>query len=254
MPTLTKDDAEALKFIAEADKYTEEAKAAKEQAAVNAAEARIKLAVARKEEYYAENARISNAATIRSEQLAMAQNHHHHEFYFNDGVDETSVAECVGQLTIWHRLDDDCDMTIKIDSPGGSVLDGMHLFDEISAYSLRRWDTRGLPKGSHKTTMIARGMAASMAGILLQSADHRVIGPEAYILIHEISSFAGGKLGVIKDEVKFLEKMSDRVADIFVRRSDGKINKATFKRRWDGKEWWLSSEEALALGFVDEIG
>lgn len=247
------DEALTLKANAEAEKFRQEAHAFESDHALKAAQAREALAKARQAEYQAENSRINTQANLRQERVVLAQNHHHHEFFFNDGVDDVTAAECVGQLAVWHRLDPTCDMIIKIDSPGGAIFDGFHLFDEISAYSLRTWDTRDIPTGSHKTTMIARGMAASMAGILLQAADHRVAGPEAWILIHEIQTYAVGKIGEIKEDVKFYTKVGDRVADIFVRRSGGRITKAAFKRRWDGKEWWLSSEEALALGFIDEI-
>lgn len=237
----------------EDEKNLAEAELFRQQSAYWATEVALKSEEARKVGAYADRAVIDAQHAKRQEKINMTGNHHHHEFWFNDGVDEVSVAECAAQLAVWHRLNKTCPITIKINSPGGHVFDGMYLFDDISAYSLREWDKRDIPKGKHKTTIVVRGMAASMAGILLQAADHRVVGPEAYILVHEVSTYAGGKLGEIKDEVKFLEKMSDRVADIFVRRS-GKITKRQFKQRWDGKEWWLTSEEALAIGFVDEIG
>lgn len=254
MTSPTKDAAEAEKFLAEADKFREEAATARSQRAVNDADARRKVAQARAAEYNAENARISTEATQRQEQLAKSAHHLHHEFHFIAGVHEESVEACVSQMAIWHRQDPTCPMTIKIDSPGGSVIDGMHLFDEITAYSLRKWDTRDIPKGTHPTTMIVRGYAASMAGILLQSADTRVVGPEAFLMIHEIATFTRGKIGEIKDEVKFLDKISQRVVDIFVRRAAGKITEEKFKEGWNRQDWWLTSEEALELGFVDKIG
>lgn len=242
-------------FEAQAEMYREQAAHFRKEQAFKDAETRKKLAEAEKEEHYAVNARISRDSAIRSEEINLVQNHYQHIFNFNVGVNEESVEICESQLAIWHRQDHNCDMTIKIDSPGGSVIDGMHLFDEISAYSLREWDTRDdLPKGTHKTTVIVRGWAASMGGILLQAADHRVIGPESFLMIHEASNLAAGKVHEIKDELLFLEKLSEGVTDIFVRRSGGKMTPPRFKKLWDRKDIYLTAREAKSLGFVDEIG
>lgn len=247
-------EAEADKNLAEAEMFRQQAKHFAADIKLKAAATRRALADAKASEYHAESARIAADSARRQEKVNLTGNHHHKEFWFNDGVDETTVAECAAQLAVWHRLDATCDMTVKINSPGGTVFDGMHLFDDVSAYSLREWDTRAIAHGTHHTTVIGRGMAASMGGILLQAFDTRIVGPECWILIHEISTLSAGKLSEIREDSKFWDRVADRVADIFVRRANGKITKASFKRKWDGKEWWLSSEEALGYGFVDEIG
>ncbi|BCP41486.1 hypothetical protein MINTMi27_15790 [Mycobacterium intracellulare] len=248
---------EGAKYEAEAAKALAEADVAKAEAQLKLADVRRKTAEAQVAEYHAESSRVSRDATLRQEKISLASNHHHHVFEFLTGVYDEPVSSCLSQLAIWHRDDPTCDMNIIMDSPGGSVIDGMHLFDQILAYSTRPWDTNNaVPgvRGGHFTTMTVRGYAASMAGILLQSADHRVIGPESYLMIHEISSFTGGKIGEIKDEVKFLDKISERVVNLFVRRAGGKISKEEFEKLWERKDWWLTSEEALQYGFVDEIG
>lgn len=251
---------------AETKRAEAEARAANADAKVKEAEARQKIAHALSAEFGAESMRIQTDATKRQEKLALASNHYYHEFEFGGNVSENSVGDCLAQLALWHRLEPGerdsagnlftpgCDMHIIMDSPGGSVIDGMHLFDQITAYSLRPWDTSSRPKGTHKTSITVRGYAASMAGILLQSADERIIGPESFLMIHEVSSFAAGKIGELKDEIKFLDKISDRVVDLFVTRSNGKITEAAFKKAWNRQDWWLTSEEALKLGFVDRIG
>lgn len=221
---------------------------------VREAEARQKLARALAAEYAAEQMRVQTEATVRQEKLNLTSNHMWHEYQFSDPVYEDAVDCCLAQLAMWHRQDPECDMHIIIDSPGGSVISGMHLLDQISAYSKRPWDVSNKPKGTHTTTMTVRGYAASMAGILLQSADVRRIGPEAYLMIHEVSSFAQGKIGELKDEIKFLDRVSARVADLFVARSNGKITLQAFQTGWNRTDWWLDSEQALTLGFVDEIG
>jgi ATP-dependent protease ClpP protease subunit len=92
-----------------------------------------------------------------------------------------------------------------------------------------------------------------MAGILLQSGDHRWIGRQSYLMIHEISAGAGGKIGELKDSVEFFDAICKRVVSIFVDRSEGKCTKARFVKGWTRTDWWLMSEDAHKLGFVDEI-
>lgn len=165
----------------------------------------------------------------------------HFIYRFNQAVSNSSTHQCIGTLTSWHEVDPDAPWTIILNCPGGLVMDGMPLFDFLM--SMRA-------KGHHITT-IAQGMAASMAGILLQAGDVRLIGPESVILIHEISFGAFGKPPEMEDEVAFLKMLSRRVLNIFASRSN--LSAAQIQRKWNRKDWWLDSDEALELGFVDGI-
>lgn len=191
------------------------------------------------------------AAELAEYRRGLAERGHdddrNHVYRFNDTVLGSSTTTCIKSLRRWDREDPGCDLTIVFNSPGGSVIDGMALFDEIASLSKRGG-------GRHKVTTMVRGYAASMAGILLQAGDVRVGGRESYVLIHEISSITGGKIGEIKDEVKFYEQVCARVVDIFVTRAKGKISKATFVRHWKRQDWWLDSAGALRYGFIDRIG
>lgn len=251
-------EAEINKALAETEKYKAEAlniswdqKLKEADVTLKQAEVRQKIAHALSAEYGAEAMRVQTEATLRQEQLALVSNHHYREYLFGAPVYDDAVEACLAQLAVWHRLDEKDGiyrpMNITMDSPGGSVIDGMHLFGQIANYSLRGG-------GEHKVTITVRGYAASMAGILLQSADDRVIAAESYLMIHEVSSFAAGKIGEIKDEILFLDKIGDRVANIFVERSKKKITLSKFKSKWERQDWWLTSKEAFDFGFVDRIG
>ena len=93
-----------------------------------------------------------------------------------------------------------------------------------------------------------------MAGILAQAADTRKIGPEGYLMLHKVSTMAGGSLDDLEDEVEFLRMITARVEDIFVDRSGGRLTKATLRRRWSRKDWWVDSKTAIQFGLADEIG
>ena len=177
----------------------------------------------------------------RKEKEMLAENKFHHVFFFNDQVSGNSVVQCMSRLNLWARNDPKCDIEIVFNSPGGAVIDGMALYDHIQ--TIRR-------KG-HKVTTVAMGMAASMAGILLQAGDVRVIGAESYVLIHEIATGAIGKIGEIEDTVTFVKMIQKRVLGIFAARSNKPVS--YFERHWRRKDWWLSSDECMKLGIVDEV-
>lgn len=220
-----------------------------------AEETRKEKAIADKEEALASYQQLSLAKAVRGEELELIRSHYHHEFMLAGPIMEDTVDTCLIQMAAWHRQDRTCPMHIIIDSPGGSVIDGMHLFDQITAYSKRPWDTSDRPKGTHDTTITIRGMAASMAGILVQSADTRIIGPEAYLMIHEMTTKTVGKLSEIKNEVKFCEMISARIKQVFLNRSGDKMTGERFDAGWaDGRDWWMDSQTAVNSGFVDRIG
>lgn len=166
---------------------------------------------------------------------------HQRIYNFVEAVKADSCKKCMDELNYWSQVDPGCSIEVMFDSPGGSVFDGLALYDYIQ--ELRR-------KGHHVTTS-TRGMAASMGGILLQAGDTRVAGAEAWILIHEVSTIAGGKIGEIEDEVDLVKRIQERVLDIFAARSS--LTKRTLRTKWRRRDWWIDSEEALKLGLVDEI-
>ena len=145
------------------------------------------------------------------------------------------------KLTQWSRLNPKCPMEIIFSSPGGSIIDGFELFDFIQ-------DLRS--RGHHITTGTL-GMAASMAGILLQAGDTRWVGGQAWVMIHRAAFGAFGKTYEVEDEVEFVKRIEGRILDIFTSRS--KLTKQKIKKNWDRKDWWISADEALELHLVDEI-
>lgn len=216
-------------------------------ATIKAAEADKLLAEAEAARYEADIQRINRDRVIRQESFDLLADYYHHVHYFNGDVTAKSVDACMKTLEAWHRQDPLCDMEIKIRSLGGSVIDGMALVDQLTQYSLRGG-------GTHKITITVRGVAASMAAIILQTADVRRMGPEAYLLVHEPSGVAEGSTGDLKDVMKWFDLMSDRISRLFVNRSNGAVSLEEFQTLWQRKDVWLDSSEALNYGFVDSIG
>jgi ATP-dependent Clp protease, protease subunit len=220
-----------------------EAMAARAEAARNEAEARKLIAEARTAEAEAENEEIDLARARRLRERELTSDCYHHVYRFSGKVDESSVAACMKELATWSRMEPGCPIEIVFYSPGGGVIAGMAMFDYITE----------LRNAGHTVTTVCMGYAASMAGILLQAGDRRVMGRESWILIHEISAATFGKMGQMEDDVNFYKSMCERVVNIFVTRSGGKLSRAKMEKAWRGHDWWLDSDTALKLGVVDDV-
>lgn len=171
----------------------------------------------------------------------LAKDEHHRVYVFDKPVGEGSVTTCIHKLAEWSRNDPGCDVEIIFNSPGGSVIDGMALYDYICQ----------VKRKGHKVTTNTLGMAASMAGILLQAGDVRQMGSESWLLIHEASFGAGGSMGQVEDTVEWIKAIQERILRIFAARSN--LTARQIQNRWKRRNWWLSSNEALKFGFIDEI-
>lgn len=224
-------EARALQFKAEAEKFQTEAF---------------------HENLKAQEQEIELRQKQRIERELLALDGYNYTYRFTDAVSDKTVAAAVDKLTFWRRTAPGEALEIVFNSPGGSVIAGMDLFDYIQ--ELRR--------DGHYVTTATRGYAASMGGILLQAGDRRVMGKEAYVLIHEVATGTYGKIGEIEDEVKFMKKIGERVIDIFLTRAaqaydagtaTKQLTRTLFTKSWERKDWWLNSAEALELGVVDEL-
>jgi ATP-dependent protease ClpP protease subunit len=198
--------------------------------------------------------------TTLSHRIEMTRDFHHHVYRFLGPVTEDSAEAAIVTLSSMDRLDSKASWEIVFNSPGGSVIDGMDLYDFIQE----------MKRKGHYIVTAARGYAASMGGILLQAGNKRVMGKEAYVLIHEISLQARGKTSAIEDDVAFSKKMQERVLSIFESRSAEAFRNGTSKVAltaeqishgdpelgipgWSRREWWCNSDEALDWGLVDEV-
>jgi len=170
-----------------------------------------------------------------------AADDYHFIYRFYGAVTNASVSTCIDRLTEWHRLSPGQDIEIIFNSPGGSVVDGFELFDFIV----------GLREAGHRVTTGCTGIAASMAGILVQAGTHRWMSAESWYMIHRTAFGAIGKTFEIEDTVEWIKRIEARIKKIFASRSD--LTEAKIKRNWERKDWWIDSDEALELGLVDEV-
>lgn len=136
-------------------------------------------------------------------------------------------------------------VTIRISSPGGSIFAGFQMMDQI----------RDARNAGHKVTVKVTGMAASMAGVIAQSADKRLVGKDSYLMLHTASQFSFGnyKTFELKDQAKLLEKLTKDCVAAYANRSGGKWTAEALYERIERTEWWIPAEEAVREGFADGV-
>ena len=126
-----------------------------------------------------------------------------------------------------------------INSPGGSVSDGMAIYDAMQ-----------MVKSDVITICIGR--CASMASVLLSGGTKgkRYITPNSEVMIHEVSTFSMGKIGDVKVNVDHSNTLNERIIKLLANNT-GKSKKQI--REALKKDKWFNAEEAINYGVIDRI-
>lgn len=161
--------------------------------------------------------------------------------FINDIIAGGNTDKWLDALQHWERRDPGQDVTIDIMSQGGSVTDGLAIYDQI--LRLRR-------AGAHVTTR-GVGMVASMAAVLLQAGNCRTMDARAKLLIHEGSGALSGSRGEIEDMKQFHDMLISDILDILAERST--LSRRQIQNKWKRKDWWLTADEAVRFGFADRV-
>ncbi|MGE3448678.1 MAG: head maturation protease, ClpP-related [Microbacteriaceae bacterium] len=131
-------------------------------------------------------------------------------------------------------------VTLRLNSPGGDVFDGIAIYNSIRSHPAR-------------FTAKVDSLAASIASVILQAADHRVMVSHSQAMIHDaVGAFIGNAEEMV-DFAALLEKQSDLIAEIYAERAGGGVRRKNKFRDLMRAETWLSDAEAVDLGLADEI-
>jgi ATP-dependent Clp protease protease subunit len=136
------------------------------------------------------------------------------------------------------------EINLVISSGGGSVTEGMGIADLIANYP-------------NETTATGIGLVASIATVVLLSADKVRMTENAFLMIHRPWSYTMGNADELEATAELLDKMEAKLLDIYtasVYKRKGKQkdleNKIT---EMMAAETWMTAQEALEFGFIDEI-
>lgn len=129
------------------------------------------------------------------------------------------------------------DVTIHLNSEGGSVTDGLSIFNAISQHD-------------GEVTVHIDALAASIATVICCAADKVVMNSNAKFMIHRAWTVAMGNCVEFRKMANIMEMLDGDIADVYENRTG--IAKEELLAMMDD-ETWLNAEEALASKFVDQV-
>lgn len=156
-------------------------------------------------------------------------------------VTDVMSTSVIAQLLYLDSIDPGKEISMYIQSPGGSVDAGMAMYDTMQYI-----------KSPVKT--IAVGTAASMGSILLCGGEPgmRYALPHANILTHQPLGGAQGQCTEIQIVAKHMKETREMLEGILMKHSCGKLTKKNILK-YTERDCYLTAKEALDIGLIDEI-
>lgn len=156
---------------------------------------------------------------------------------FLSGEINDSLANIVISELLYLDNQNNEDIYLYINSPGGSITAGMSVYDTMNFIN-------------SKVITIGLGMCASMAAFLLSSGNTRYALPNTEIMIHQPIGGAQGQATDIKIAAERIIKLKSKLNKILAKNTKQNISKITKDTERDN---FLSAEEALEYGLIDKI-
>ncbi|MDE6098655.1 MAG: ATP-dependent Clp endopeptidase proteolytic subunit ClpP [Muribaculaceae bacterium] len=154
-------------------------------------------------------------------------------------VNDYTANVIQAQLLYLDSSDPGKDISIYINSPGGSVYAGLGIYDTMQYIS-------------SDVTTICTGMAASMAAVLLVSGEKgkRFALPHSRVMIHQPMGGAQGQASDIEITAREIKKLKDELYNIIAGHSGQPFEKV---ERDSDRDYWMTAEEAKEYGMIDHI-
>lgn len=128
-------------------------------------------------------------------------------------------------------------LNIFINSPGGSVFDGVAIFNQIKRHRGRK-------------VVNIDGIAASIASVIAMAGDEINIAANGMVMIHDPWALSVGTANDMRKMADNLDKVRDTILDTYVARTN---EDRDFVSEMMEEETWMTAQEALELGFADNI-
>ena len=159
--------------------------------------------------------------------------------FLGEEVNATTASLVVAQLLYLEAQDPDKDIQFYINSPGGSVTDGMAIYDTMQYIKC-------------DVSTICIGMAASMGAFLLSSGakGKRLALPNAEIMIHQPSAGTQGQITDMAIHLKRLEIIKKRMNHILADNTGKPLEVVTADCERDN---FMSADEAKEYGLIDKV-
>ena len=154
-------------------------------------------------------------------------------------VNEQMANSIVAQLLFLEMEDPDAEISMYINSPGGSVTDGMAIYDTMRYIK-------------PKVRTVCLGMAASMGAFLLSAGakGKRKALPNAEIMIHQPSGGASGQASDIAIHAEQILRIRQNLNEILAKNTGKPIE--VIERDVE-RDHFMTAQQALEYGLIDEI-
>jgi len=156
------------------------------------------------------------------------------EIFDEIGAHGVTFQEFSRQL---RALGDVREILLRLNSPGGSVQDGVAIFNDLTSHPA-------------KVTVEIVGWALSIASYIAMAGNHVRMAANGLLMIHNPWMGTAGDANALRQAAETLDKTRDTMLAAYARKSAKQADEiATLL----AAETWFSADEALAAGFVDEI-
>ncbi len=154
-------------------------------------------------------------------------------------VDDTIANIIVAQLLFLEAIGPRKEMTLYINSPGGSVYDGLAIYDTMQYVS-------------SPVRTVGLGLAASMGAVLLTAGRKglRSALPHTRIMMHQPLGGTKGQMVDMKIAVEAIVEVGNDLYKILAKHSGQPVDKI---RRDADRDYWMRAQEARAYGLIDDV-
>ena len=128
-------------------------------------------------------------------------------------------------------------INLRISSPGGSVDDGLAMYDLIK-------------KHPANVTAYLSGFVASAATLIAMAADYVIASPVSFFLGHESSTYSSGNKHDLRKDADFLDIIDNTIAEIYSKKTGSSVEDM---HEFIKKDEFITAEEARQMGLVDEV-
>lgn len=129
-------------------------------------------------------------------------------------------------------------ITVLINSPGGSVFDGIAIHDAIARHPAT-------------VTTAVTGLAASAASFIAQAGNRRIGSPASTVMIHDALALTIGNAADHRATADLLDQFSGQIAGMYAARAGGTADEWRAEMQ---AERWYTAAEAVTAGLLDEVG
>jgi ATP-dependent Clp protease, protease subunit len=159
--------------------------------------------------------------------------------FLGSPIDDTVANSIIAQMLFLAAEDPEKDISLYINSPGGSITAGMAIYDTMQYIK-------------PDVSTICVGLAASMGSFLLMAGakGKRYALPNSEVMIHQPLGGTRGQAADIKIHAERIIKMRDKLNRIYAERTGQPLERI---ERDTDRDYFMSAEEAKEYGLIDQV-